>query len=391
MGSLTHEIGWVGIEDSGNDLYFELDLLGESSSSTQYTLTWGCGYWQRYGPWYLTSGQYVSIGWYSDPSGSPSISTIQSNLNSNSSYYDSYWTRLNSVSDYTFNTSSSSGYYKEAVRCTQTFDRWDTNRRIILAAYCDPSASQLWSEAVVVAEYIIPAKTSDAPWSFSNYNVIYNPNGGTYNTDNQYKDVGTNLTLNTQIPVRQGFTFTGWNTKPDGSGNAYSAGGTYTEDKPLYLFAQWTPNNSDISTQTNKFITKEKFYRFITAVKSRLFPSNMADYIVDEGISKDNDHNWWWKWRHWNSGVSECWGLEYGQTTGYNTRFIAQIPPGIFIENPIVVAAMQINGMYGAWPNYHATGTNADGTTYIDGYINCDTGASGKNCWLRYYLRGVWK
>ena len=57
------------------------------------------------------------------------------------------------------------------------------------------------------------------------------------------------------------------------------------------MFAQWTPNNSDISTKTNKFITKEKFYHFITAVKSRLFPSNMADYIVDEGISKDNDHN----------------------------------------------------------------------------------------------------
>ena len=38
----------------------------------------------------------------------------------------------------------------------------------------------------------------------------------------------------------------------------------------------------------------------------------------------------------------------YGQTTGENTNFVAQIPPGIFIGAPALVAAMQINGLYGA-------------------------------------------
>lgn len=267
--------------------------------------------------------------------------------------------------------------------------RTNNDRSVYLQGYV---SSNLGSGTADTGWFTIPKiASSDTPWSPTSYNVIYNPNGGVYNINNQFKVVGTNLTLNTETPTKSGFTFNGWNTKWDGSGTTYAAGATYTTDAPLYLFAQWTPNNLDTSIKTNKFITKEKFYRFITAVKSRLFPDNMADYIVDEGISKDNDHNWWWKWRHWNSGVSECWGLEYGQTTGYNTHFVAQIPSGIFIGAPALIAAMQINGMYGAWPNYHATDTNADGTTYIDGYLSCDTGTSGKNCWLRYYLRGVWK
>ena len=39
-----------------------------------------------------------------------------------------------------------------------------------------------------------------------------------------------------------GYTFTGWNTKADGSGTAYAAGATYKKDAKVTLYAQWKKN-----------------------------------------------------------------------------------------------------------------------------------------------------
>jgi len=49
------------------------------------------------------------------------------------------------------------------------------------------------------------------------------------------------LLLSGAAPVREGYLFTGWNTRADGSGTAYQDGESYTvrEDATLNLFAQW--------------------------------------------------------------------------------------------------------------------------------------------------------
>ncbi|MCC8123252.1 MAG: InlB B-repeat-containing protein, partial [Oscillospiraceae bacterium] len=41
---------------------------------------------------------------------------------------------------------------------------------------------------------------------------------------------------------RPGFTFTGWNTAPDGSGTAYQPGDTILITGDVVLYAQWTQN-----------------------------------------------------------------------------------------------------------------------------------------------------
>lgn len=49
--------------------------------------------------------------------------------------------------------------------------------------------------------------------------------------------IGDLPTLPTDEPTLDGYVFSGWNTKPDGSGEEYTPGQTLTED--LTLYAQW--------------------------------------------------------------------------------------------------------------------------------------------------------
>jgi uncharacterized repeat protein (TIGR02543 family) len=78
--------------------------------------------------------------------------------------------------------------------------------------------------------------------SFSDQ-ITYNANGADSGTvpSSQTKLYNVNLTLqtNTGSLVRSGYTFAGWNTAADGSGTDYAAGGTYTSNEGLTLYALW--------------------------------------------------------------------------------------------------------------------------------------------------------
>jgi len=72
------------------------------------------------------------------------------------------------------------------------------------------------------------------------YVVEYNANGGSGAPAAQSKTHGTALTLSSTVPTRAGYTFAGWATSAEGA-VAYSAGGSYTTDNDIVLYAQWTP------------------------------------------------------------------------------------------------------------------------------------------------------
>ncbi|MDO4544186.1 MAG: InlB B-repeat-containing protein [Clostridia bacterium] len=89
--------------------------------------------------------------------------------------------------------------------------------------------------------------TFTAQWSTTttttSYKVTYNGNGNNDVTNlpsTQTKSKGGSVTISSQVPVRSGYTFTGWNTAKDGKGTAYAAGTVYKTDKNLTLYAQWT-------------------------------------------------------------------------------------------------------------------------------------------------------
>ena len=84
-----------------------------------------------------------------------------------------------------------------------------------------------------------------AQWKPRTYNIKFYANGGTGSMSHQYLtyDVSTPLTKNAF--TRAGYTFAGWNTKPDGSGTAYADGKTVRNlatSGTVYLYAQWTKN-----------------------------------------------------------------------------------------------------------------------------------------------------
>ena len=93
-------------------------------------------------------------------------------------------------------------------------------------------------------------------------NIYYHPN---YTGATGYKEVTTKTGAEhqvltyaaTDLTARSGYTFTGWNTKADGTGETYTAGQKITVTGPMSLYAQWdeikyTPSEQPTATLTLK-------------------------------------------------------------------------------------------------------------------------------------------
>lgn len=72
------------------------------------------------------------------------------------------------------------------------------------------------------------------------YTVSYNANGGSGAPSSQTKQHDITLTLSSVKPTRSGYTFAGWGTSATDTGVKYSAGGQYTENSNVTLYAIWT-------------------------------------------------------------------------------------------------------------------------------------------------------
>ena len=71
------------------------------------------------------------------------------------------------------------------------------------------------------------------------YTISYNANGGSGAPGSQTKTHGTDLTLSSTKPTRNGYNFSKWTTGKDGSGTSYAPGATYNANASITLYAQW--------------------------------------------------------------------------------------------------------------------------------------------------------
>ena len=71
------------------------------------------------------------------------------------------------------------------------------------------------------------------------YTISYNANGGSDAPGSQTKTHGTDLTLSSTKPTRDGYNFSKWTTGKDGSGTSYVPGATYNANASITLYAQW--------------------------------------------------------------------------------------------------------------------------------------------------------
>lgn len=89
--------------------------------------------------------------------------------------------------------------------------------------------------------YAISANvTLYAVWLENRYTIHYNANRGTGAPASQIKMATTALTLSSTIPTRTKHTFLGWSTSPTATSATYSAGGNYTANECVILYAVWS-------------------------------------------------------------------------------------------------------------------------------------------------------
>ena len=82
--------------------------------------------------------------------------------------------------------------------------------------------------------------------SSTGYMISFLANGGTGSCPPQEvpTDAATNITLAANTFSRSGYSFNGWNTKADGSGDPYADKAVITLTSDLVLYAQWKENSS---------------------------------------------------------------------------------------------------------------------------------------------------
>ncbi len=88
--------------------------------------------------------------------------------------------------------------------------------------------------------------------SVQTYTVSYNANGGSGAPSSQTKTHGVTLTLSSVTPTRTGYTFMGWGTTSSSTSASYSAGGSYTNNASITLYAIW---NCPHSSATQNYVT----------------------------------------------------------------------------------------------------------------------------------------
>jgi uncharacterized repeat protein (TIGR02543 family) len=82
-----------------------------------------------------------------------------------------------------------------------------------------------------------------AQWQINTVTLAYDPQGGSGEPGDQTGDAASSVTVSNTVPIRDGYTFTGWNTAADGSGMDCVGGDTVTlpNSSTITLYAQWTP------------------------------------------------------------------------------------------------------------------------------------------------------
>ena len=106
-----------------------------------------------------------------------------------------------------------------------------------------------------------PAKnTAKLKLAVPTYTVTYDGNGADSGktTDNTAYATGTTATVKANGYTRNGYTFTGWNTKADGSGTPYKTGDWITMTGSVILYAQWTRNSSHDNDDDKYFFAIQK-------------------------------------------------------------------------------------------------------------------------------------
>ena len=121
------------------------------------------------------------------------------------------------------------------------FAGWNTKADGSGTTYADKASVKLDSDTTLYAQW---------HEEVTKVTISFDKNGGTGEMAplEVVKNTETPLTANSF--ENEGFAFTGWNTKSDGSGTAYADGASVSLDSDITLYAQWIDTSSIITSST---------------------------------------------------------------------------------------------------------------------------------------------
>ena len=129
-----------------------------------------------------------------------------------------------------------------------TFLGWSTSSNATSASYTAGGTYSANSNATLYAV-----------WQVNTYTITYNANGGSGAPGSQTKTHDVNLTLSNVTPTRSGHTFLGWSTSSTG-GVVYNAGGTYSTNANVTLYAVWRVSTTLIYQNGTQYVTLSTDY-----------------------------------------------------------------------------------------------------------------------------------
>ena len=231
-----------------------------------------------------------------------------------------------------------------------------------------------------------------AVWNKDTYIIKYDANGGTGAPATQTKVYGADLTLTKNTPTRSGYTFNGWNTKADGSGTSYSAGGKFTTNANTTLYAKWKQSTytlryndnggSGCSSQTKTITPGNNLGELCTPSRSGYwyFEGWYYDGTKYTKYTKYNDNSDLTLTAHWYYNEPEPEpepDLPCTVTTGLNCRSKPSTSGRIVGSGFDAGDRVAVDGMKNGWYWITASTTDSYNCYAAGNYISCPSSGGG--------------
>ena len=162
--------------------------------------------------------------------------------------YEIYCNGQKQTGTATFSVPSGGGSWKWTTIAKKTFritmDKSGASKTVNVGANITTGITPAKIDTGTVYGCTLPAVT----WQWA---VKYNANGGSVAPGSQTKTYGKSLTLSSTKPTRTGYTFKGWATSSTATTAAYQAGGSYTSNSAVTLYAVWQINTYAIAYNAN--------------------------------------------------------------------------------------------------------------------------------------------
>ncbi len=168
----------------------------------------------------------------------------------------------------------------------------DTELNVISEGYIDGTIKISTHELSLIGKSKdAPAKnTAKLKLAVPTYTVTYDGNGADSGktTDNTAYATGAKATVKANGYTRDDYTFTGWNTKADGSGKSYAEGDPIEMLGNVVLYAQWTRNSSHDDDDDKYFFAIQKVDaqdgHALNGAKFKLYQLDKNDRIVNRRV-----------------------------------------------------------------------------------------------------------